>query len=229
MTIENLDANKSAQEREEGRRKPLSPFPFPRKHPKRFRVKNLRENRKYVKIVHLMPNVLTSFNIGCGITAILFAINGKPDIAAMLILLAAFFDMIDGKVARFVGAASPFGIQLDSLADVISFGVTPPLLLHSVLYPDQLNRLSLSLVLIYTLSTTRLFSGVGGSRLCGVSDSDGAYGIAYCVSRAVGLFRLPDVEFHPLSGPLRRSRRKEACLSIQCNYGADSLRSRAAV
>ena len=156
MTIENLDANKSAQEREEGRRKPLSPFPFPRKHPKRFRVKNLRENRKYVKIVHLMPNVLTSFNIGCGITAILFAINGKPDIAAMLILLAAFFDMIDGKVARFVGAASPFGIQLDSLADVISFGVTPPLLLHSVLYPDQLNRLSLSLVLIYTLSTTQV-------------------------------------------------------------------------
>jgi len=120
--------------------------------PRRFRVRRFRPRRKEIRLVHLLPNVLTSFNVASGVSAIIYGVNGKYEIAAFLILLAAFFDMIDGKVARLIGVASPFGVQLDSLADVISFGVAPPVLLHAIFYQEY-DRIGLSLVLIYTLCT----------------------------------------------------------------------------
>jgi len=122
------------------------------KKTRRFRIRNLRPKRKNIKVVHLLPNVLTSFNVACGVSSIILGIDRRFEVAAFLILLAAFFDLIDGKVARLVGSTSPFGVQLDSLADVISFGVAPPVLLHTILY-QQYDRLGLSLVLIYTLFT----------------------------------------------------------------------------
>ncbi len=82
----------------------------------------------------------------------IYAIEGKYEIAGILILLAAFFDLIDGKVARLIGSASSYGVQLDSLADVISFGVATPILIHTILY-ENLDRIGLSMVLVYTLCT----------------------------------------------------------------------------
>ncbi|MEW6238752.1 MAG: CDP-diacylglycerol--serine O-phosphatidyltransferase [Candidatus Omnitrophota bacterium] len=135
-------------------RSSAAPVPgLPRlKKPRRFRIRNLRPKRKNIKVVHLLPNVLTSFNVACGVSSIILGIDKRFEVAAFFILLAAFFDLIDGKVARLFGSASPFGVQLDSLADVISFGVAPPVLLHTILY-QQSDRLGLSLVLIYTLFT----------------------------------------------------------------------------
>lgn len=129
-----------------------SEFPKTRRS-KRFRIRNKSKPRKNIKLVHLLPNVLTSFNVACGVSSIILSIEGRFELAAVLILLAAFFDLIDGKVARFIGASSPFGVQLDSLADVISFGVAPPVVMHTLLY-QQYDRLGLSLVLVYTLCTT---------------------------------------------------------------------------
>ncbi len=123
-----------------------------KKRIRRFRVKNFRQKRKDIKLIHLLPNVLTSFNVACGVSAITVGIDQHFEIAAYLILLAAFFDLIDGKVARLMGSSSPFGTQLDSLADVISFGVAPSILMHTMLY-QQYDRLGISLVLVYTLCT----------------------------------------------------------------------------
>ncbi len=119
---------------------------------RKFHVRRIKSRRKEIKLVHLLPNLLTCFNVACGVSAIIFGIEGKYEFAALLILLAAFFDLIDGKVARLIGSASSYGVQLDSLADVISFGVAPPVLMHTILYKN-LDRLGLSLVLVYTLCT----------------------------------------------------------------------------
>ncbi|MGC9326435.1 MAG: CDP-diacylglycerol--serine O-phosphatidyltransferase [Candidatus Hinthialibacter sp.] len=113
-------------------------------------MKKPRFKNNNINLIHLLPNVLTSLNIACGVGSILFAIDRHFEAAAILILIAAFFDLIDGKVARLVGASSPFGVQLDSLADLVSFGVAPPVMLHTILY-EEMSRLGASLVLIYAL------------------------------------------------------------------------------
>lgn len=119
---------------------------------KRFRVKRFKSREKDIKVFHLLPNVLTSFNVAFGVSSIILGVSGKFELAAICILVAAFFDMIDGKVARLVGASSQFGVQLDSLADVISFGVAPPMLVHSMIYTD-FDRLGLSMVVVYSVFT----------------------------------------------------------------------------
>jgi CDP-diacylglycerol--serine O-phosphatidyltransferase len=82
------------------------------------------------RIIHLFPNTFTLLNLGSGIIALVFIVNHLPAIATVLILLAALFDFFDGKIARSLKATSEFGIELDSLADIVSFGVVPALALY---------------------------------------------------------------------------------------------------
>lgn len=72
-----------------------------------------------------IPNALTSCNLLCGCIAASFAYNGMLRTALMLILLGAIFDFFDGMVARLLHVSSPIGKELDSLADVITFGFAP--------------------------------------------------------------------------------------------------------
>ncbi|MFH1438985.1 MAG: CDP-diacylglycerol--serine O-phosphatidyltransferase [Candidatus Woesearchaeota archaeon] len=72
-----------------------------------------------------IADFLTLANAICGLLAIIFAIYGVFNLAAVLILFAAVFDFFDGKVARFSKKSNDLGKQLDSLADVVSFGVAP--------------------------------------------------------------------------------------------------------
>ncbi len=87
-----------------------------------------RENLR--KGVYLLPNLITAAGIFAGFYVIIAATDGHYDRAAWFILLAAIFDGLDGKVARLTGTSSKFGVELDSLADVISFGVAPGVLLY---------------------------------------------------------------------------------------------------
>ncbi len=82
-----------------------------------------------------IPNAITCLNLLSGSLAIVYALHeGELEIAALLIALAAVFDFFDGLVARLLGVTSPIGKDLDSLADVVSFGVAPSVLvLHSLL------------------------------------------------------------------------------------------------
>lgn len=83
------------------------------------------------KGVYILPNLFTTGNLFCGFWAIISVLQEKYYFAAVAILLAAIFDVLDGKVARLSGATSKFGVQYDSLADLISFGVAPALLAFS--------------------------------------------------------------------------------------------------
>jgi CDP-diacylglycerol--serine O-phosphatidyltransferase len=79
----------------------------------------------------LFPGVFTMGNLFCGFLAIISSVNRQdPSEAAWLILLAVFLDMMDGWVARLSGSVTRFGVELDSLADLVSFGVAPAVLLY---------------------------------------------------------------------------------------------------
>jgi CDP-diacylglycerol--serine O-phosphatidyltransferase len=75
-----------------------------------------------------LPSLFTLGNMMLGFASILVAIRGEYDLAAVLIGLSIVFDITDGAVARLVGAVTPFGLQFDSLADLVSFGLAPALL-----------------------------------------------------------------------------------------------------
>ena len=79
-----------------------------------------------------LPNSVTALNIFCGFASIVFASKGEFHFSAILIFLAAFFDLIDGLIARMIGTSSQFGVELDSLSDVVSFGAAPAYLTLSI-------------------------------------------------------------------------------------------------
>jgi len=81
--------------------------------------------------MHLIPNLFTTGNLFCGIFAILSVFNANYMAAAIAILVAMVFDVLDGKSARLTNSTSHFGLEYDSLSDVVSFGVAPGLLIYS--------------------------------------------------------------------------------------------------
>ena len=76
-------------------------------------------------MVKHIPNIITSLNILCGCVAILFAVSGELVTASIFVFTGIFFDFFDGLAARWLKAQSEVGLQLDSLADVITSGVAP--------------------------------------------------------------------------------------------------------
>ncbi|MAY82651.1 MAG: CDP-diacylglycerol--serine O-phosphatidyltransferase [Flavobacteriales bacterium] len=80
-----------------------------------------------------IPNAITSANLICGCLAIQSAITADLPLAAFFILLAAFLDFFDGLAARLLKVSSEIGAQLDSLADVVSFGVAPSFIAFSII------------------------------------------------------------------------------------------------
>lgn len=75
-----------------------------------------------------VPNFFTFCNLSFGMLSILFTLAGNTKTAAIMILVAALIDRYDGRIARLVNASSPLGKELDSLADLISFGAAPSIL-----------------------------------------------------------------------------------------------------
>ena len=90
----------------------------------------------------VIPNIFTTLNIFCGFLAIISVIDGKIVTAAWLITIAAVLDLFDGQVARLTKTASNFGVEFDSLADVISFGVAPSIIIYKV-YLEKLGILGI--------------------------------------------------------------------------------------
>lgn len=78
----------------------------------------------------LVPNLITVLAICAGLTGIRLAVDGRFENAVVMVLLAAFLDGIDGRIARALKATSKFGVQMDSLADIVNFGVAPALVLY---------------------------------------------------------------------------------------------------
>lgn len=81
----------------------------------------------------IWPNLVTVLAICFGLTGMRFAIEGDLERAVYLVLVAAFLDGIDGRLARMLKATSRFGAQMDSLADIVNFGVVPAVVLYTAL------------------------------------------------------------------------------------------------
>lgn len=94
--------------------------------------------------IYLLPNLMTGGNLFCGFVALTRIVEANLEAgdfskireALFFILLACIFDLLDGRVARWGGAESPFGREFDSLADLISFGAAPAFLVHRVVLKD---------------------------------------------------------------------------------------------
>ena len=82
------------------------------------------------RVANFLPSALTLLGLCSGATAIWFALGGDWKAAVAAIICAAIFDMLDGKLARMFGVAGAFGAQLDSLADLVSFGIAPGVLVY---------------------------------------------------------------------------------------------------
>ena len=80
--------------------------------------------------IYLLPNLLTTGGLFAGYYAILAAASGNFENACIAVLVAAVFDGLDGRVARLTGTTSEFGVQYDSLADLVSFGMAPSLVMY---------------------------------------------------------------------------------------------------
>jgi len=86
-----------------------------------------------MKLKNFIPNALTILNLVCGLSSITLILQGNLVFSALFIFLAAIFDFLDGTAARVLDARSLIGKDLDSLADVVSFGVAPGILMFQLL------------------------------------------------------------------------------------------------
>jgi len=93
----------------------------------RLKTKN-RSRKRNKKGIYILPNLFTSCSLFGGFYAIIAAIQGRYDAAAIAILISLIFDGLDGKIARFTNTTSQFGTEYDSLSDLVAFGVAPGLL-----------------------------------------------------------------------------------------------------
>ena len=87
------------------------------------------------KYKEIFPGTFTMLNAVCGFISILMTLEGEIINACWFIILAGFLDALDGRVARLSGVSSRFGVELDSLADFLSFGVAPAVLIYSLKLP----------------------------------------------------------------------------------------------
>ncbi len=105
---------------------------------------------KELSAARLIPNIVTLLGLCAGITAIKFALSGNWQGAVSAILVASLLDVLDGGMARLLGANSKLGAELDSLADMVSFGVAPAVLLYTWTMKDA-GTLGWALILLFCI------------------------------------------------------------------------------
>ncbi|MEG3620274.1 CDP-diacylglycerol--serine O-phosphatidyltransferase [Magnetovibrio sp. PR-2] len=110
-----------------------------------------RPKRRRLNLNVMIPNMLTLIALCSGLTAIRFAYEGQWEHACLAILAAAILDTLDGRVARMLKGTSKFGAELDSLSDILSFGVAPPMMLYFWALED-FGRFGWILVMLFTVS-----------------------------------------------------------------------------
>lgn len=87
----------------------------------------------------IIPNLFTLANLFCGVASIIASAEGQFERAGFFILMSGIFDMLDGIVARLIRSTSEFGVELDSLCDMVSFGVAPSIMLYLMFFHQWLN------------------------------------------------------------------------------------------
>ncbi len=105
----------------------MKPFP---------RVSRRKRNKRKRKPINVLASVMTTMNLYCGVASIFASIGFEFKTAALFILLGIFFDTFDGIVARITNSTSEFGKELDSLCDIVTFGIAPAVLVFVAYLPD---------------------------------------------------------------------------------------------
>ena len=111
-----------------------------------------RRTRRFRRSVYLLPSMFTVGTLFCGYACIVYAMRADYATAAVFIGVATVLDVLDGRIARLAGAASEFGGEFDSLADVISFGVAPAVLVFAWGL-EPLGRLGWAVGFLYVTAT----------------------------------------------------------------------------
>ncbi len=111
-----------------------------------------RKRKALRKHLSIIPNTCTSMNLVCGFLSILAASHGEFLVASWLILIANIFDILDGRLARLTSVESLFGAELDSLCDLVSFGVAPAFLVYTRYFKDgNIGMLGMLVAVIFVL------------------------------------------------------------------------------
>jgi len=119
---------------------------FAGRFPVSFKVKKTRLTDK--SFVSLLPNLTTLLGLCFGLTAVRFAMNGNYEYAVIVVLIAAIFDSMDGRIARYFNSTSLLGAELDSFSDLVTFGVAPAMVLYYKAL-HQYDRIGWMIVLFY--------------------------------------------------------------------------------
>ena len=99
--------------------------------PLRRRSDSAQQRRRFRRGVYLLPSMFTMASMFCGYACIVYSMSGKLEQAAPYIGIAIVLDMLDGRIARLTNTTSEFGVEFDSMADIISFGIAPAILSFS--------------------------------------------------------------------------------------------------
>ncbi|MFC5700936.1 CDP-diacylglycerol--serine O-phosphatidyltransferase [Cohnella faecalis] len=110
-------------------------------------------------ITKSIPSLFTVGNLFLGVISIILAFNGQANSAALLVIIAMLLDGLDGRVARALNVQSEFGKELDSLSDVISFGVAPAFIMYQAAFQNQVSSEALAWIV------TAIFPTCGALRL----------------------------------------------------------------
>jgi len=105
---------------------------------------------KNPNLIYILPNLFTASSIFVGVISIVEASKGNFFLASWLILLALIFDGLDGRIARMTNTTSQFGVEFDSLADIVSFGIAPAMLLYFFI-GDEYGRFGILVSAIYVI------------------------------------------------------------------------------
>ena len=152
---------------------------------------------------YLIPNGITFISLTCGVVSILLAATGELIIAAILILASFILDLFDGASARYFNAGSAFGLQLDSLVDMVSLGTAPTVLAFMYLYLAGVASTTLIAVLAvffavagaYRLARFNLLppkaSGRGDSAGLTISSAGATLGLAVVSDMTILTYKLP--------------------------------------
>lgn len=178
--------------------------PTARRRPRRFREVDLR------KTLFILPNAITLAAIFCGFNAIRIIAEAETDNnsddfyrAAVLLIFSMFFDLMDGRVARLTKTQSAFGLQMDSLADIVSFGVAPSLLVYQwVLYRHPVAGLLASFCFVSCAAIRLARFNVLSSNDEGVPSVPGKYILGLPSPPASGVLISVVVANHAVDGAL---------------------------
>ena len=165
-----------------------------RKARRQQRLQQLREHRR--RGIFLLPSLLTTGNLFCGFWAIVMASQSRFTEAAISLFVAMVMDMLDGKVARLTKTTTQFGVEFDSLADVVSFGVAPAFMLYAFALAPLGRAAWLGAFLFAICGALRLarfnvYSGVSDRRYFVGLPIPGAAGIAASVVLLLGDDEIP--------------------------------------